>query len=179
MHAVTFFRAFLKNWKEVGWPLQTSPQSARKICDAIDFDKARRVVEVGSGAGVVTREILRLLHEEAELIVFEVNPELCKCLEAIDDRRLVVYNASGFQMADFLDGKVDYVVSEIPIATLSKSSLDSYYQSIKAVLRDSGSCIQVQLSPISYPRLKRFFKKVTIAFTLMNPPPMFIYCCRD
>jgi phospholipid N-methyltransferase len=179
MHASTFLLAFLRNWKEVGWPLQTSPQSARKICDVIDFEQARRIVEVGSGAGSVTKEILKSLRPDAELIVFEINRELCKCLEAIGDPRLVVYNESGFQMEEFLNGKVDYVISEIPIATLSGPSLSDYYRSIKAVLCDSGSCIQVQLSLISYPRVKRFFKTVTVAFTLLNPPPLFIYCCRD
>jgi phospholipid N-methyltransferase len=179
MHDRTFFRAFLRNWKEVGSPFQTSRQSARKICDAIDFDNARRIVEIGSGAGSVTKEILRFLHPDAELIVFEINPELCRCLEAIEDPRLVVYNESGFRMSDFLNGKVDYVISEIPIATLSKRSLENYYQGIRAILSDRGSCIQVQLSLISYPRLKRFFKTVNVAFTLFNAPPMFIYCCRD
>ena len=179
MHAQTFLRAFLKNWKAVGWPLQTSHHSARKICETIDFEGARRIVEVGSGSGNVTKEILRFLRPDAELIVFEINGELCKCLEAIDDRRLVVYNESGFDMARLLKEKVDYVISEIPIATLSQASLDSYYHAIKAVLKDRGSCIQLQLSLVSYARLKRLFKTVKIAFTFRNPPPLFIYCCRD
>lgn len=179
MYARTFFRAFLRNWKEVGWPLQTSRRSARKICDAIDFDKARRIIEVGSGTGNITKEILKFLHPEAELIVFETNEDLCKCLEAIEDRRLIVHNESGFNIAEVVAGKADYVISEIPIATLSRASLTRYCQAIKSVLCDRGSCIQIQLSLLSYPTMKRFFKNVTVAFTLLNPPPLFIYCCRD
>src|SRR5262245_18440292 len=122
MHGTLFFKVFLKNCKQVGWPLQTSHESARRVCETIDFKKARRIVEVGSGSGNITKELLKHLHPEAELIAFEIDRDLCGCLEAIQDRRLVVYNESGFNMAQLLQEKVDYVISEIPIATLSPAS---------------------------------------------------------
>jgi len=179
MHARVFLSAFLKNWKQVGFPVQTSRHGARKICDAIDFSTARRIVEVGSGAGSITKEILKSLRPDAELIVFEINHELCRCLRVIDDRRLTVYNISGFEMATVLEEKADYVISAIPIANLSNASLSGYYQTIKAVLHERGACIQLQLSVLSYRRVKKFFKSVRVAFTLLNPPPLFIYFCRD
>jgi len=179
MHASAFLSAFLKNWKQVGCPVQTSRHGARKICDAIDFGSARRIVEVGSGAGSITREILKYLRPDAQLIVFEVDRDLCRCLNVIGDRRLVVYNLSGFEMDKVLAEKADYVISEIPIATLSNASLRSYYRGVKAVLDERGACIQLQLSLWSYRRVKRFFKKVKVGFTLLNPPPLFIYSCRD
>src|SRR5262245_19306375 len=95
-----FFRAFLKNWKEVGWPLQTSRDAAKKICHAINFQQARRVIEIGAGTGNITREVLKRLAPDGELIVFEVNSELCRYIRGIDDRRLVVYNASAFDMSE-------------------------------------------------------------------------------
>ena len=179
MHAGAFFLAFLKNWKQVGSPVQTSRRGAKKICDAIDFSSARCIVEVGSGAGSVTREILKYLRPDAKLIVFEVNHELCQRLDVIGDRRLVVHNLSGFEMANVLGEKADYVVSEIPIANLSNASLRTYYRGIKEVLHERGACIQLQLSLFSYRRVRRFFKKVKVGFTLLNPPPLFIYSCRD
>jgi len=179
MHSRAFLSAFLKNWKQVGCPVQTSRRGARKICDAIDFRTARRIVEVGPGAGSVTKEILKCLRPDAELIVFEVNRELCRCLSVIGDRRLIVYNVSGFDMAKVLEEKADYVISEIPIATLSNASLSGYCEAIKAVLHERGACIQLQLSILSYRRMKKFFKTVRVAVTLLNPPPLFIYFCRD
>ena len=179
MHSRIFLSAFLKNWKQVGSPVQTSRHGARKICDAIDFSTARRIVEVGSGAGSITKEILKCLRPDAELIVFELNRDLCRCLSVIDDPRLTVYNISGFEMAKVLDEKADYVISAIPIATLSNASLSGYYDTIKTVLHEQGACIQVQLSMLSYRKVKKFFKTVRVAFTLLNPPPLFIYFCRD
>jgi phosphatidylethanolamine/phosphatidyl-N-methylethanolamine N-methyltransferase len=178
MPGVDFFRAFLKNWREVGWPFQTSRIATRKICDAIDFGRARRVVEIGAGTGNVTRELLKCLSADAQLTVFEINHDLCRHLRAIDDPRLTVYNVSGFEIPQLLTEKADYVISEVPIATLSDESLDRFYRGVKAILRDSGYCIQVQLSLMSYQKLKRLFSSVTVAFTLMNSLPMFIYRCR-
>lgn len=179
MHSRIFLSAFLRNWKQVGCPVQTSRHGAKKICDAIDFSTARRIVEVGSGAGSITKEILKYLRPDAELIVFELNRELCSCLSVIGDNRLVVHNLSGFEMAKVMHEKADYVISAIPIATLSNASLYGYYQGIKDILHERGACIQVQLSIFSYRRLKRIFKTVRVAFTLKNPPPLFIYFCRD
>jgi phospholipid N-methyltransferase len=138
MHAKIFLSAFMRNWKQVGCPVQTSRHGARKICDSIDFSRARRIVEVGSGAGSITKELLKCLRPDAELIVFEVNRELCRCLSVIDDRRLIVHNVSGFDMAKVLEEKADYVISAIPIANLSNASLSGYYQGIKAVLHERG-----------------------------------------
>jgi len=64
MAGVDFFRAFLKNWKEVGWPFQTSRIATRKICSTIDFQNARRVVEIGGGTGALTRELLKELSDD-------------------------------------------------------------------------------------------------------------------
>ena len=179
MHAGVFLSAFLKNWKQVGSPCQTSRRGAKKICDSIDFSTARRIVEVGSGAGSITKEILKSLRPDAQLIVFEINRDLCRCLKRIEDQRLVVYNVSGFDIASVLREKADYVISAIPIATLSNASLSSYFRGIKEVLHEKGACIQVQLSLFSYRRVKRFFKTVRVDFTLLNPLPLFIYSCRD
>jgi phospholipid N-methyltransferase len=175
---IDFFRAFLKNWQEVGWPFQTSRSAARKICEAIDFDRARCVVEIGAGTGAVTRELLERLRPDAQLVVFEINSELCKHLRTIADSRLVVYNASGFELSRIWDGKADYVVSEVPIAMLSEASLRNFYDGIKRVLRDGGSCIQLQLSLLSYQKLKQLFSKVHVGVSLMNYVPVFIYQCR-
>jgi len=173
-----FFRAFLKNWKEVGWPLQTSRDATKKICDAINFQQARRIVEIGAGTGNVTREVLKYLAPDGELIVFEVNSELCRYLGDIDDRRLVVHNASAIDMADVVSEKADYIVSALPIATLSNASFVRFYQNVKAVLKDDGHYIQLQLSLFSYPRLRQLFHTVDVAICLRNFLPLFIYSCK-
>ena len=86
---IDFFRAFVKNWKEVGWPLQTSRVASKKICDAINFQGARHVVEIGAGTGAVTREILKCLRGDGQLIVFEINGVCVGICEGLKTRVLL------------------------------------------------------------------------------------------
>jgi phospholipid N-methyltransferase len=173
-----FLKGFLKNWREVGSPVPSSRHVARKICALMDFKIARRIVEVGPGTGVITREILECLHPDAKLIVFEVNKEFCDELRAYKDSRLVVHNVSAFQMHTVLPAKADYVVSGIPVATLSKLDFCRLHAEIRQILDPDGVFMQLQLAPVSYIRLKRLFTEVKVDFTLRNAPPAFMYSCR-
>jgi phospholipid N-methyltransferase len=179
MDSMLFLRAFWENRRQVGTPFQSSRLAARKICDSIDFRTASRIIEIGAGPGSITREILRLLKPDAEMVAFEVNRDFCRRLRNIQDRRLVVHNASGFEIPRFFSGKADYVVSEIPIASLSPAALNAFYQVIKTVLCDTGSCLQLQLSLLSYRHIRPLFRNVKVRLALLNLPPLFIYCCSD
>ena len=178
MGDLVFLKGFLKNWREVGSPVPSSRHVAKRICRFIDFDRARTVVEIGAGTGVITHEILNSLQPDGRLIVFEINEEFCNRLRSIDDSRLTVYNVSAFQMHSVLIEKADYLVSGIPIATLAKTEFSRLCSSINRVLHTNGVFIQLQLSLVSYGKLKRFFREVNIGFTFRNTPPAFMYCCR-
>ena len=177
--SLTFLKAFIRNWRAVGSPLQSSGHVARNICASIDFEKARTIVEIGAGLGRITREILRAMHPHARLIVFETDADLCRRLETIVDSRLKVYNVSGLEMHAAFWGKADYVISEIPIANLSTPLQDRFYREVRTVLKRGGCYIQIQLSLWSYRRVKQYFEDVTVRFLPLNPPPVFMYCCRD
>jgi phospholipid N-methyltransferase len=179
MDNILFFRAFWKNRRQVGSPFQSSRHAARKICNTIDFASAGQIVEIGAGAGRITREILKFLKPDAQLIVFEINRDLCRQLQKIRDRRLTIHNASGLELTKHFKGKADYVISEIPIATLPPAAISSFYREIKKALRESGSCLQLQLSLLSYRQIRQMFTNVKIVFTFLNLPPLFIYCCND
>jgi phospholipid N-methyltransferase len=179
MSDLVFLKGFLKNWREVGSPVPSSRHVAKRICRFIDFQRARTVVEIGAGTGVITHEILNSLRPDAKLIVFEVNHDFCEQLRAINDSRLIVHNASAFDMHQMLNEKADYVVSGIPIATLSKSEFTRLCSAVYEVLESAGGFIQLQLSLVSYGKLKRLFRDVNVGFTIRNTPPAFMYCCRN
>lgn len=178
MGDLVFLKGFLKNWREVGSPVPSSRHVAKRICQFIDFDRARTVVEIGAGTGVITHEILNSLQPDGRLIVFEVNEEFCNRLRSIGDSRLTVHNVSAFHMHSVLIEKADYLVSGIPIATLAKTEFSRLCSSINEVLHTNGVFIQLQLSLVSYGKLKQFFREVNIGFTFRNTPPAFLYCCR-
>ena len=179
MKDLLFLKAFLKNWREVGSPVASSSHVARRICKFVDFRKARTLVEIGPGTGVITREILSSLHPDARLIVFETNKDFCNELRSSRDPRLVVHNISAFQMHTVFPAKADYVVSGIPIAMLSKGEFSHLNAEIRKILNPDGVFIQLQLAPVSYIKLKHFFKEVRVDFTFRNAPPAFMYRCRN
>jgi phospholipid N-methyltransferase len=44
----------------------------------LDFSETKVVVELGSGKGVFTHEILKLIGPECKLLTFEVNKSFCE-----------------------------------------------------------------------------------------------------
>lgn len=178
MNDLVFLKGFFKNWREVGSPVPSSRHVAKRICQFIDFERARTIVEIGAGTGVITHEILNSLQPDGQLIVFEVNEEFCQQLRSIGDSRLTVHNISAFEMHRVLIEKADYLVSGIPIATLAKAEFSRLCSAVNQVLQTNGFFIQLQLSLVSYGKLKRSFREVNVGFTLRNTPPAFMYRCR-
>ncbi|MCK4517825.1 methyltransferase domain-containing protein [Candidatus Babeliales bacterium] len=79
-----FLLSVIKNPTQMGATLPSSPFLAKAITKHIKNSKKtnKRILEVGAGTGSFTREIVKLLHENDILDVVEVDPELCKVLQA-------------------------------------------------------------------------------------------------
>jgi Phospholipid N-methyltransferase len=61
----------------------------------IDFSKVKCIVEFGPGTGVFTREILKRLNDDAQIIIFETNPSFYQKLKSeIKDERALILNES-------------------------------------------------------------------------------------
>lgn len=61
-----------------------------KTLKTVNFERARTIVELGSGNGCVTREILSRMHPEAKLIGFEISDFFFNECKKIDDDRLIM-----------------------------------------------------------------------------------------
>lgn len=178
MNKINFLKGFLKNWKEVGSITPSSRFLANKMLKPIDFKKARVIVELGPGLGCFTDKILKMMREDAKLIIFETNSDFCRELLKNKDKRITVFNVSALDMMYHLkDFKVDYVVSGIPLSTLSDDSRSLLLKAVKNILSDDGIYIQFQYSLGAYKKLKSIFGKVALKFTFFNAPPAFVYQC--
>ena len=178
MSKIKFIKGFLKNWREVGSVIPSSRFLTGKMIEPIDFKKARVIVELGPGLGCFTRKIIEMMRKDAKLLIFEINPDFCRELGKNKDNRITVFNVSALDMAYHLkEIKADYVISGIPLSTLTENSHSLLLKAIKNILSDGGIYIQFQYSLGSYKKLKSFFRKVVLKFTLFNAPPAFIYQC--
>jgi len=172
MESMRFARQFLRHPKQLGTMLQSGKVLSRRM--AREVAGASQVVEFGAGTGPVTREILKHLPASGRLTCFEINPELCRCLEAIGDPRLDVVNDDAENCERYVKYP-DCVISELPLALFSRSAKER----ILSFASRSGRYVQLQYTPALSKELKRYFSDVQLKFVPRNIPPAFFYVCHD
>lgn len=79
-----------------------------KIVEMIQLYKEDTVLEIGAGNG----ELTRILAKKSRVIAVEIDPELCRKLEKIENTRIICGNA--LEILDRKDVKFDKIVSNIP-----------------------------------------------------------------
>jgi phosphatidylethanolamine/phosphatidyl-N-methylethanolamine N-methyltransferase len=177
-----FFKEFLKERKTVGALSPSSIFLARKMLAPIDFDKARVIVELGPGTGIFTKEVLKQLHPDAKLLVFETQRNFCELLEReIKDPRMVLINDSAEKIEHYLKAngleQSDYTISSIPFTVVPTQIKNTILSQTVKCLKPGGMFIQFQYSLNAHKLLKSYFKTVKLDFTPMNIPPAFVYRC--
>ena len=155
----------------------------RRVSMKMDYSHARVIAEFGPGEGCHTREIVRNMHKDSTLLLFELDPELAGHLveQFREDRRVIVLNMDAARLARELAargmGYCDYVVSGIPFSILHpakkrellRNTFDALapephaafiiYQ-VTNELRERGHCDH--------------FAAAESEYCLQNLPPMFI-----
>ncbi len=176
-----FFAETIKNFRTIGAIAPCSPAAAEKMVESIDFSKARTIVEFGGGTGPVTNEILKRVHPEARVFVFEINDTFVAELRKIKNSQLEVIHASAADaVAKLREHKVesvDYVVSTLPLAVLKDDVVDSVFKAIKDILKPGGLYTQIQYGPFLKKKIEKEFGTVKTLFVAINVPPAFVYVC--
>jgi phosphatidylethanolamine/phosphatidyl-N-methylethanolamine N-methyltransferase len=178
-----FVKAFFKDAKMVGSMRPSSKSLTKKMLAGIDFEKAKTIVELGPGTGVITRKIIEKMAPDAQLFVFELHDEFYLNLnQSIDDKRVHIIHDSAEKIKEYLEKYnvhcTDAVVSSLPLANFPKSLRANVVEAAKDSLTDDGLMTQFQYSLQSKNYLKSKFKDVKINYTLWNFPPAFVYSCR-
>jgi len=182
MHKTKFFLQYLKNPRDVGSITPSSKYLIKKMISQIDFPNARYILELGSGNGCITKELLKNMDLESKLITFETNEKFCETISKIEDERLYIINDSAENILHYLEKlkikKADYIISGLPLAILPKDTRKIILNSISKSLKENGLYIQFQYSLRSYKQIKQLFSQVNVNFTPLNIPPAFIYICK-
>lgn len=175
-----FLGGFLKNRKEVGSVVQSSPFLARGMVGDEAFAEARNILELGPGLGGITGEIVRRMRPDATLTLVELNGDFCRELRKrfAADARVRVLNLSALALAKHSAEPADYIVSSIPLANMNAAAQEKLFDEVKKALAPKGVFVQFQYSVMSLGLLKKCFSSVGVRFTVLNFPPAFIYVCR-
>ncbi len=178
MEELNFFKEFLKNWRSVGSITPSSKFLTNKMLETVDFSKAKLNIELGSGSGIITTQLLKKMSKDSRLIAFETSSDFYKELKKINDDRIEVHNQSALSLEKYFGGgSVDYIISGIPLANLSSSDKKNLLASSYSALRSGGRFIQFQYSLESKKDLEKVFDKVDVNFTPLNIPPAFVFSC--
>jgi len=174
-----FLRESLKNLKTVG----TITRSSKFLCEHVvrlaNLKKARCVVELGAGDGVLTRYILSDLPPGSKLLAFEINKNFCSSLREIHDKRLIIIEDSAERLSYYLAlygfAKVDVIISALPFVVFPDAVSGSIVQSCYDYLEPLGKYVQIQYSLLTKKLYKNVFGNLNIRFELLNLPPAFVF----
>lgn len=181
MKKIDFFLTALKNLETVGTFTFSSDHLVRKIVEPIDFSQTDCVVELGTGNGCITRELLDNMKPDAHLLSFEINDKFIDALDDLSDSRLKLIHDGAENFETYLDqmniDQVDYIVSSLPMVILPKDLKSQIFNSIKKRLKPGGRFIQISYSRAGLKEYRAAFKNVSYKHTFRNLPPAFIYVC--
>lgn len=168
--SLRFLYEFLKYPKQVGTFTQSSKVLARRMAEQING--SYHIVEFGPGTGSVTAEILKCLPKNGRLTCFEINPHFCRCLEKLNDPRLMIINDDARNCERYVDN-LDCIVSGLPLSLFNTSKKAG----ILAITSKSKRYIQLQYAPLLGREMRHYFSDVRLKFVPQNFPPAFIYVC--
>ena len=176
-----FARNFFKHPRMLGSIIPSSRFLIEHLMRQVDWRRARVIVEYGPGVGNITAEVLKRLHPEGRMVVFELNDDFVTFLrESIPDPRLHVVHASAADVERVLAGLgldgADYAISGIPFSTMPPEVRTAVVKATRAVLgRRGGWFLVYQFSREVSRHLRREFGEVREAFEPLNIPPARLY----
>lgn len=175
-----FAREFLKHPKMLGSVVPSSRRMTERLLAPVDWAKVRLMVEYGPGIGNISVEVLRRMHPDARLVLFELNADFAAFLRSrIRDPRLIVMHRSaadiGTVLADHGLGLADVVISGIPFSTMPEAVANRIADATRDALRPGGQFLVYQFSPKVADYLAPRFACVETAFEPLNIPPARLY----
>lgn len=154
-----------------------------KICDRIDLQDARVVVEFGPGTGVFTHAMLQRMSPDARLIAIERNVVLFNYLKrSCRDTRLRLFNDCAGNIAEIVRTcgaqEVDCVVSGIPFSLLPTELRVNILNNTHSILKQNGKFFAYQTF-YQAPRflrkhLQEMFFSVKTDYAVLNLPPLLL-----
>jgi len=176
-----FLKRFLQRPFQVASIIPSSRTLIRRVAGKMDFTQPRVIVEYGPGEGCHTREIVQRMHQDSQVILFELDAELAQHLEDQfrGDRRITILNTDAAHLPrELLKRSIphcDYVVSGIPFSILEPEKKRELLRSTYDCLapHDSAAFIIYQYTNELVAHC-RHFPRVESEYCLRNIPPSFV-----
>ena len=171
--------AFTKNLRTTGAFYETSIYVVNKISKFVSSNSEQIIIEFGAGHGNITRGILAKMHPNSILFAFEINKDFCEILKNIDDKRLIIINASANEVNKYIKipNSVDCIISSLPFTFISNIDKEHILSQSHSLLKVGHFMTQVLYSSIHLKYYKIKFINCKSSITI-NFPPAYIYECE-
>ena len=183
MGTIKFFKESVRNLKTVGTITRSSKYLCQAMIKPVDFSKAKVIVELGAGDGVVSKHILKEMSKDSILLAFELNPAFCEQMREINDPRLIVIEDDAEKIGSYLEQygheQADYIISAIPFTIIPEEVSYRIIRSCKEFLKKEGLFIQIHYSLIPKKLYKNVFGNVKLNFVPLNVPPAWVMVCDN
>ncbi|MCH5137575.1 class I SAM-dependent methyltransferase [Clostridium thailandense] len=185
MDWILFLKQYVKKPTTVGALLPSSEHLAEKMIENINFKQANCIVEYGPGTGVFTEKLVKNRISGTKIILIEYNLNFYKILvnKYRNEKDIYIINDSAENIDIYLKthnlSKVDYIVSGLPFASLSKEVSRNILNTTRTVLNKDGKFITFQYTLLKKSFINQFFSKISIKRELLNLPPAYVFCCSN
>ncbi|MGH9812090.1 MAG: class I SAM-dependent methyltransferase [Candidatus Acidiferrales bacterium] len=194
-----FALGVLENYVTTAAVAPSSRYLAQAMLEPLPLARARVVVELGAGTGVMTQALLAQLPRDATLLAFEINPRFQQFLRRkFADPRLVLIDASAATVGEELQrrgiAQVDAALSSLGITYMSFKKRHAIMSGLTSFFTEQTIFTQFHyvhgLLPwyqVEDGRLQRFdavdllrqyFRTIERRFVWLNVPPAFVFACR-
>jgi phospholipid N-methyltransferase len=195
MSLATFAGQVFSSFQSTAAIVPSSPFLAQAMVAPLPLARAKTVVELGPGTGVMTRLLLDSLPADASLLAFEVNRSFVDYLNReLRDPRLVVIPRGAEEAGEELlkrgIQRVDAALSSLGLSLMSESLPDRILSGLVPFLDQESVFTQFQyVQQIRFQNgrpahfdarrlLRRHFRSVERRIVLLNVPPAFVLDCR-
>lgn len=171
---LSFISQFLKNPKEIGAILPSSPMLGKAMAKFVPEAQDRFIVELGPGTGPITKALLKMNIREEELVCLEQSEKMVLHLQNRFPK-LNVIQGDACELSELLkekSGKVNAIVSSLPLKSIPSAIVDKILDQMDICLEPEGIIIQFtyDLRKQRSPLLKKF-TRIKSKVVLGNVPP--------
>lgn len=182
---IKLYRKLHRNITEDGLIASSSGFLVRAMLAKIDFSRPLRILEIGSGKGPFTREIIKRMCHSSSLDVCEIkteyNPWIEQLISGNPDKSIKLYNHCITQLLTE-QNKYDVIVSSLPLRNFARRNDQNafLYQVIEAFrfsLCEGGIYLQYQYFKSNKNDIEAIFGKRmdAVDFVPLNVLPAFVY----
>jgi phospholipid N-methyltransferase len=179
------YKKISKNISEEGMLVSSSVFLVRSLVGKIDFSRQLRLLEIGSGKGAFTKELIKGMSHNSTLDVADINSEynpwINKLIQANPDKKITLYNCCVTELLQEAE-KYDVIVSSLPLKNFenpndSNAFLSKVIASFKHSLKPGGLYLQYQYFLSNKGDIEKVFGKTMneVSFVPLNILPAFVY----